>query len=357
MAKNKNFVDSAIESAEEIISEREEDTSAPQEAEPAPTEQIDQKADSEESKEQTTDTVEAAPAPETAPATPTVQPETPTIEPPKFWSAEHKALFAKAPVEVQQAILGYEQARTEWASRMAKDSAESRDYREKVTKRFEPIAEKLKDYGVSDPIEAGYQMLEWNFEFDSNPVKGVLELMKENQITLQDLHRAITTGDLGQQLPDDPRIIEAQTTAREAKELISQYTSAMKQQQEAFQKSEIKRFKSGKDSFGTVRKAFVEMYSPQISQAAERLMSENPAMPLYDALDKAYETVLSSARQAFGVQAQKPQANPQELAAKAKAAASSVSGAPINGAAASKKPKPKTTDEALDMAEEVLGLR
>ena len=32
------------------------------------------------------------------------EPETPAIDPPKFWSAEEKALFAKAPPEVQQVI-------------------------------------------------------------------------------------------------------------------------------------------------------------------------------------------------------------------------------------------------------------
>jgi hypothetical protein len=32
------------------------------------------------------------------------EPETPAIEPPRFWSAEEKALFAKAPPEVQQVI-------------------------------------------------------------------------------------------------------------------------------------------------------------------------------------------------------------------------------------------------------------
>jgi len=74
---------------------------------------------------------------------------------------------------------------------------------------------------------------------------------------------------------------------------------------------------------------------------------------LYNALEQAYENVLSQARKAFGAQAPAPV---QVMPEKVKAASGSINGAPTNGVIA-KKRKPKTLDEALDMAEEMVGGR
>lgn len=353
MAKNdSDVIERALDSAEELLEERaqtEEADEAPEKsAAPATEEPIAQEADEEPTKEQSQD---AEPATTEPVAEPTAQPEQPTFEAPKFWAAEKKAIFAKAPREVQQAVLEYEQARTEWASRLATESARGREYEEKVNKTFEPYAEMLQRSEIKDPIEAVGQLLEWNRVFEENPMAGVMELMRDNGITLQDLHHAVTNGGFQEPSPIDPRVEQALNEAKEAKQLAEQQVNWVQQQQQRYFQSEVTRFKEGKDSTGTPRKQFAELYAPQISQMAEAIQRQNPNVQLYDALEHAYETVLTQARSAFGVKPAQPVS-----AEKAVAAASNVKGAPVNGVA-NRKPKAKTIDEALDMAEEQLGIR
>lgn len=352
MAKaDKSVIDLALDEAEEIIAakaevkaDEEPEAEAEVAPEPEPVEESDQEAKEEPVESQ------AQPEPEAVEAEPVAEPV--GIEPPRFWSAEKKAIFAKAPQEVQQAVLEYEKQRTEWANRLATESEQGRTYRQKVEESFAPYAETLKAAGISDPIDAAKQLLEWNSVFEKDPVSGVLSLMQENGLTLEDLQQGgFQAAPQGPQY-QDPRIEKALSEAAEAKKLAQEQLELVQQQQQQRFMAEVERFKTGKDSAGNVRKSFAEMYAPQISQMAEQIQRTTPNVSLHDALEHAYEEVLSSARRAFGVTTQAQQIQP----AKAKAAASSVVGAPSNGGVA-KKPKAKSIEEALDMAEEQLGLR
>jgi hypothetical protein len=337
MAKDKNVIDEALDSAEELIADKKSDQE-PEAAEPEP------KAEEPEVVEPEVEAPIAEPESEAEPG----------IEPPRFWSAEKKALFAKAPLEVQQAVLEYEQQRTEWANRLASESEQGRSYRQKVEETFKPYQERLKAEGISDPIQAAAQLLEWNEAFEKDPVSGVISLMQENGITLEDLYGVINSGGSNALPPNnsyrDPRIEQALAEAAEAKKLASEQMQLIQAAQQQAFLSEIERFKNGKDSSGNPRKQFAEMYAPQISQVAEQIQKITPGVTLYDALEHAYEQVLSNAKKAFGVSLAQPKPE------KAKAAASSVMGAPLAGGVV-KKPKAKTIDEALDMAEEQLGAR
>lgn len=351
MATSNNIIDSALDSAEELIAERiqiDQEAKEVEEVEPAAVEKPEAQAEPEES---------AAPAPEPvadskSAATPEVAVEQ-AIEPPSFWSADRKAIFAKAPKEVQQAVAEYEAKRTEWANSVARDSERGKAVEKRAQEVFAPYAEKLKQNDL-DPFEAAKQLLAWDDAFEKDPLGSIVQLMQENGITPQDLMNGYQQQP---QYPQDPRIEQALAEAREAKQFAQQQRELIAQQQQKQFMSEVERFKSEKDSAGNVRKSFAEMYAPQISMRAEAIQKETGA-PLYSSLTQAYEEVLSQARKAFGVSATQTQSTEQVVAQakKAQAAASSVVGAPANGAIA-KRPKAKTIDEALDRAEERLGLR
>lgn len=351
--EDKDLIDRALDAAEEELAIKAE--KEPPAAVEAEEEESDQTAD--ESAQ------ESAPAEKEGAEQSEPEPEVPqeelAIEPPQYWSAEKKALFAKAPKEVQQAVAEYEQQRTQWASRIAGESNEGLAWKKKVDEGFAPFAEKLKEDGIADPIEAAVKLLKWNETFETNPIGGLLELMQANGVALEDLQYAIQSG--GAYTPpatqangyQDPRIEKALAEAAEAKRLAEQQVKWVQERQQQETLSEVTRFKTSTDSEGNPRKAFAEMYAPQISMVAEQLQKQNPGMGLYQSLETAYEQVLAQARSMFG--ASKPQ--PQKLVPeKAKAAASSVTGAPSSGGTA-KKRKVDSIDEALDLAEEQLGLR
>ena len=160
---------------------------------------------------------------------------------------------------------------------------------------------------------------------------------------------------------NDPRIEQALQEAAEAKKAADEYKSQLEEEKQRIVLSTVEQFKNAKDSSGQARRAFAEMHAPQISMAVETIQSRNPNMPLDQALSHAYDFVLTETRKALGVQVtpkammqpvqtQKPQVQ------KAKAAASSVSGAPTSASLA-KKPGAKSIDEALDRAEEAMGIR
>jgi hypothetical protein len=280
------------------------------------------------------------------------------IESPQFWSPEHKALFAKAPRDVQQAVLHYEAQRNDWANRVANEAQRGKAIESRVTEVFEPYRLKMQANGIKDPMEAAQRLLAWNEIFETDPKTGIVELMQRNGLSPQDFMGSENEP----QYVQDPRLEQALTEAREAKKLVEEQKAYYEQQRVQAMQSSIEAFKAGKDSSGQVRKPFAELYAPQITQATERIQAQYPAMPLDQALNHAYEFVLLEARKAFGVtgngtpktaQVAKPQEQIIAEAKKANAAASSVSGAPSTGVI-NRRPSAKTVDEAIDRAFEIV---
>lgn len=274
------------------------------------------------------------------------------IELPAFWSAEEKAVVAKAPKEVQKIIATREAQRNEWANRIANETEEGRAIKNRAYETFEPYRLKLQANGIKDPFEATSRLLAWNELFEQDPKTGIADLMHKNGLSAYDFINEVETP----QYPQDPRIEQALQDAAEAKKAAEEYKAQIDQQKDYVFRSQVNAFKEGKDSAGRNRKQFAEIYAPQISQAFDTIQKSYPNMSFEDTLNHAYEFVLAEATKAFGINgngvAKTNGAQPQ----KAKAAASSITGAPSNGTVESK-PRAKTIDEALDRAEERLGLR
>jgi len=283
----------------------------------------------------------------------TTESESPAIDPPPFWSAEHKTLFAKAPKEIQQAISKYEAQRNEWASRLQGESERGKRIEARASEVFKPYELKLKANGIKDPFEAAERLLAWNELFEANPKAAIADLMAKNNLSPDDF------ANMGEVEQIDPRIAQIQKDAEEAKRSAEEMRTQIEQEREEAFRYQIQDFKNGKDSQGNVRKAFAEMYAPQIDQAFQAIQKIQP-MPLEAALNQAYEYVLSEARKQFGnISKPAPTKTPEAIVAQAKkqeAASGSVTGAPKSGTVATKRGA-RTIDEALDRAEAKLSSR
>lgn len=350
-------IDAAMDAAEEEMAAKATE-GTPEDTAP----EVEKEAPEPESKDQE----EAAPdqpeensaAPVDAPAS--VETEAPAvaapevgIEAPQFWEAKDKALFAKIPPEARAAIAKYEQQRNDWAYKVQAEADKGKQIERKAAEVFEPYKLKLQANGCRDPLDAAERLLAWNEIFEQDPLAGIKDLMQKNGLTPNDL-----VGSQQDWQPTDPRLEQALAAAEEAKRIAEEQRSQFERQQQQAVLAEVERFKQGKDAQGHTRKAFAEMYSPQITQAAEQIEKLHPGMSLTEVLSHAYDFVKSQAMQSLGVNSvAQPSQQPAGVdVKKAQAAASSIKGAPGTEAGIKKK-KARTIDEAFNMAEEQLGLR
>lgn len=274
------------------------------------------------------------------------------IEPPTYWSAERKALFAKAPKELQQIIAARELEQQQIISRSANELNRYKPIVEKVNQVFSPYELKLKAKGL-DPIQATERLLAWDAMFDKDFDGTILDLMRKHGRTpeyyLNMAHQQVDEQPQSQVL--DPRVDEIQ------KELEA-YKAQQIQEKQAALMGQIEAFKSGKDSLGNERRKFVEMYEPQITEALKIVRSQFPELTNEQALSESYEYVISQVREAHGINNKPPVKTPEQVktfAKKAKAAASGIVGAPASGAVP-KRIGAKSIDEAMDRAERRQGL-
>ena len=222
--------------------------------------------------------------------------ETESIPPPAFWSAERKALFAKAPKELQEVIASRELELQQQMSRLANKSQRGETIEKRMNEVFEPHRAKLQMNGIKDPIEASERLLAWNEIFEKDPKLAISDLMRKNGLTPADFN------DNDQQyVPTDPRVEQALNEAKAAKELAEQQQQHFQRVQQEQMQSQIEHFKNSVDSLGQPRRKFAEMYAPQISQAIEQIKQINPTLSLQEALVHGYEYVLGETRKALGV--------------------------------------------------------
>lgn len=286
--------------------------------------------------------------------------EVPAIEPPAFWSTERKALFAKAPPELQQVIAQRELELQQLVSRTANEANGAKEFQKRLYSDLGNDPQKIQLHkaelqlnGIRDEVEELHNYRAWNQIFKSDVKSGILDLMYKNGLSVEDLTSET------QNYQHNSSVAAVEQAKAEAQKVREELENFKKSQEETQLRTEVEYFKSGKDSRGQTRKAFAEMYAPQISMAVDAIAQANPGMSRMDALNHAYEFTLQEVTKLFPnvntASIQQPKSNgvsPQ----KAKAAASSVTGAPSNGVPATRT-KAKSIDEALDRAEEQLGLR
>lgn len=320
---------------------------APKAGKPAPaTKQISQDAAAPE--------LEAVQVEETQGAAP--------IEIPGMWNPKEKeTLIAKAPREVQEIIARREAQRAEYDRRVASEIEPLKARYTRMEEVYSPYRTKYQAMGIKDDIEAASRLLAWNEILEQDPRAFVVSIMQKNGLTPQDLLEE----QAGTQNYSDPRYDEIARRAELAEKRAEEVAQAMEMQRKQAGQQALEQFKSGVDSSGSPRAQFFESYRPQIVQAFAEIQKLAPHLGETEALNHAYEYVLGEFRKLHGSTAPKAPSQPKQLdpalAAKARAAAKSVTGAPREESAPARSSKSKgdfnkRLTEVIDSKLDAVGL-
>lgn len=290
--------------------------------------------ETESESEEEADSVEAAPEP---------QPE-PASDLPEYMPAKLKAALSKVSKEVRDEFVAYDQQRTEWANKLHGESSKGKQIEQKMGEVYEPYRQKLAMAGIRDPLEATSRVLAWNemltSDNEDDAKRAFSILLRQRGWTPEDL---LNDAQQDQDPNYDPRIDEAFEAAKAAREELEEFKRG-----QAAEKAnqEIATFRAGRDSTGAEREPLVRYFEPQIADALVQIRQARPEMSSQEQLHHAYEYVIGEARKS-GILAAPQQRAP---AAKALAAASSVTGSPGTAVTAKRKLKGKDFDDKLNSA-------
>ena len=361
------LLDAAFDEAEEELENKAEEPEEPATAEPAAEEAPEEEPAAEPATEPAAEpaakdaatTQEPGPTPTTAGEGESVTnaPSDSLVVDPPMWSAQDKALLAKAPREVQEIIARKEQQRNEWVNKITRESEQGRAILRRTHDVLSEHAAELQEIGVKDHYELMKHMLGWNSAFRKEPKTAIEALMKQANLTPQDFFGEVNGEYVDYNQQSDPRVEEALAEAQEAKRLAEEFRGMIEQERYANQQAEIEQFRNGVDSQGQPRAKYAQLYKDQIADMCVNIMSQYPGTPMTQALDQAYETVLSQARAAFGLNRNAPRSTGVQ-ASKAQAAAGSVTGGPRTGTSrkTSKKYSDKDLDKVIQESMDELGL-
>lgn len=278
------------------------------------------------------------------------------IELPAFLPAETKALLAEASPQLRKKIVAAYEQQEQTTRRVLSESGQLKAEKARVDEVFSPHRTRLQAQGVKDIADLASRALAWDELITKDPKAFVIAQMRQNGITPQDLLED-AGNDPGVSQYQDPRVDEALEAAKQAKE---QLESFQLEQQKQVLTTELESFKNGQDSTGVKRRAFVDMFEPQIAQTIGMIKAD----PQYGHLSRqevmhhAYEYVVSQAR-ASGFQfappaAPKPVPTAESIAAQAskqRAASGSVRGAPASGTSTPRsRLKGETFEQRLESA-------
>lgn len=370
-----DLIDSAMDAAMEQIDAKSEPTEEvkiegvdenTEETPEAPQEEAleAKEEDSEESSEETAEEISDQTANAEEVVTQEAQPQaaaTNVIAPPANWTADEKALFSKAPPELQKALVEREVRLQQLISRNANESQRGRQWETRVNSDFETKEEldahraMLKLKGINDEVGELHNYRAWNKLFRHDTVLGIQSLMQEHGVTLEELSGE-TQSEEQERYANDPRvdaIIEEMRQEREALE-----ASKKEAERNALQ-SQINNWKVGNDKYGKPRAEFVQLYGPQIDMEWQQVINEagqnGRELSLEDSLTEAFERVQSKVFKAHGINPNAPKAKtPEQVkahASKVQAAVTKASGAPRSDTITKKaRPEYKNDKERVEAA-------
>ncbi len=189
---------------------------------------------------------------------------------PAYWPAELRHLASGAPKELINAFMQFDAQREEWARRSKSEGDKGKYIQQRLYEDMENNPDlirahkaKLRAQGIGDEIQELHRYRSWDVVFEQDPVRGILKLLQNNGLTPEDLYNEEFEEE---EYPDDPRINEALEEARQARQAVDQYRSYVHQQQEEQFYDYVDQWKEGTDSQGQPRRAFAEMYAPQITK-------------------------------------------------------------------------------------------
>lgn len=350
MSKEDNdLINNAIESAQEKLGGSDDNTAEQPKIEAEETSEAPDSVEVEESTteapteegettEETDTDQEASVESSTSEEQPKEAAQTEKIEPPAFWTAERKALFSKAPPELQKAIAEEALRQQQHMSRLANESQRGKQWESRVNSDFQSKEEldahraQLRLQGVQDEVQELHRYRDWNRLMKSDPITAVRGLIDQFQITPNELN-GVALSEEQERYANDPRVDAVIEELRQEREAREQAERLREQQSLA---SQINTWKSGTDKYGKSRAEFSALYAPQIDKEWQQILQEAAnsgiQLSLEESLNHAYERVQGKIYKAHGINPSAlKQPTPEQKAAqvaKAQNAVTRATGAP-----------------------------
>lgn len=342
------------EASEELATGLQDDAPETKEAQPVADEpEIEaQEGEGTEDEKQTEPETDLPEAKTAETKTPEAQPDQPaqpveSVQPPQFWKAEHRDHFAKAPPEVQKAIVEYEQQRNQWANRVANEAREARTFQKQIGSVIEPHVQRLKVSGVQ-PIEAIDKLLRWSdiLDDESTRVEGFNRLLATYGLTPEHLTQQ---GQHGSNV--DPVYSQINSELSELKQWKEEQLRASQQAQEEQAarelQNEIATIQAEKDQTGNPAFPRFGVYSPHMAQIIPQLREAYPMANNADLIRAAYAEVDRQLGKSFpSAPAVQPKVDTERAERAKKAASINVKSKPT----IETQSKPKNIREALSEA-------
>lgn len=265
------------------------------------------------------------------------------LQAPMDWSESAKAAFAKAPAEIQAAMLERSKEMQADYTRKTQETARLRKHYEAVDQVLAPHAEYLAKQGTS-PAQAIESLMRAQIALDSDPASVILHLAQEKGLNLAQLAQiqSQSTGQVShpaiQQLSAQVSQLQQQLSAREQEEVSAQALNS------------IVEFQNEKDANGNLLHPHFEEVKPYLAAAIAEQRDLDPEASDREILEQAY---IEATKPLKALEAKLMEQRKQKVEAARKAGVS-VTSSP-GGAVTSA--KPANFREALEQSYDQLSRR
>lgn len=250
------------------------------------------------------------------------------ILPPHSWGAEDKERFKSLPRDAQE-VIAKRQADMDRAYYQKTQELSEMRKRYEAFDRIIGSRQKQMALAGEDPVLAIENSLAWREAINENPVQGIYDLMGQFGLTPQHFIQQ------SQRSPEDPRVSALTNELNQLRSHLVQQQQAQHQGAVQSVQSEIQQFASQTDESGKPRYPYFDRVRDDMVPIVQAIRARDPQKGTQAVLAEAYQAALHinpDTKAALAeLEKQKQLAASKERAAKAKAAGSSINGAPNGG--------------------------
>lgn len=263
------------------------------------------------------------------------QPE--PLQAPADWSESAKEAFAKAPTEIQQALLERSKEMQADYTRKTQEAARLRKHYEAVDQVIAPHAQYFAQQGLA-PAQALERLMNAQIALDTDPASVILHLAQEKGVNLAQLAQQLQQSSAQgthlpaiQQLTTKINQLEQQLAAQQESEVLNETLQ------------EIQQWAGEKDEKGNLLRPHFEDVRPYLQGLCAQFRDEDPISSDLEILNRAYEEAVKPLK-ALEAKLMQDRKAKVEAARRAGVSVTSSPGIAVTDAA------PKNTREALEQA-------
>jgi len=205
--------------------------------------------------------------------------ETPT-DAPNSWSAEDKAIFAKAPPEIQSAILKREAERDNLLTTKTQEIANERRTYEGIKSVVAPIEAAARKNNLTADV-AIQQMFDRHLDIAQNGIEGLKRVAAIYGLTL--------TGGAPETEYTDPETAALRSELQSVKSTVTNWQQQQAQQREAAVNSEIDSVRLEKAKDGSLVRPHFDALFDDMIPLAQAIRTKNPSWTPSKVATEAYE--------------------------------------------------------------------